>query len=374
MKIAVVQDWLPFMGGSERVLSNILELYPDAPVYTTIANPDKLDEPIKSANIITSFLQKKNKPVKNHRMLLPFMPTAIESFDLNEYDVVISSSSSVAKAAITAPNTLHICYCHTPMRYAWDFSSQAAGMLGKHKILAKYLKYFMTWMRVWDYSSAARVDDYIANSKYVARRIKKYYGRDSVVINPPVRCRLFEVSDEVEDFYLCASRLQEYKRFDLAIEACNRTGAKLKIIGDGPDRERLEKMAGPTIEFLGRAPDDVLKESYAKCKAYLFPGEEDFGITPLEAQASGRPVIAYGRGGALETVVDGKTGLFFNEQTPEALIDAMQRFEEMSFDPQVIRRHAEEFDESVFKEKLKAYVDERIVAFFGHSLDAQEAQ
>lgn len=281
MKIALVHDWLPFMGGAERVLSDFIELYPDAPVYTLLCNKDNMDEPIKSANIITSYLQKDGKVIENHRKLFPFMPTAIENFDLNEYDVVLSDSSCVAKGVITNPACVHICYCHSPMRYAWEFSYEnASQMAGRHRITGKLLNYFLSIMRVWDYSSSARVDYFIANSKHVAKRIRKHYKRDCVVINPPVRCSLFNISDVDGDYFLCVSRLQEYKRIDLAIEACNRLGVKLKVIDTGPDEKKLRAMAGPTIEFLGRAPDEEMKKCYAECRAFLFPGEEDFGITP----------------------------------------------------------------------------------------------
>lgn len=361
MKIALVHDWLPFMGGAERVLSDFIELYPDAPVYTLLCNKSKMEEPIKSANIITSKLQKKGKEIENHRKLFPFMPTAIESFDLNEYEVVLSDSSCVAKGVITNPSTVHICYCHTPMRYAWEFSFEnAQQMVGKHKIIGKFLNYFLTIMRLWDYSSAARVDYFIANSQHVAKRIRKHYNREAIVINPPVRCNLFNISDVNGDYFLCVSRLQEYKRVDLAIRACNQLGLKLKIIGSGPDESKLKKIAGPSIEFLGRTSDEVMKQCYAECKALLFPGEEDFGITPLEAQASGRPVIAYGKGGALETVIEGKTGIFFKEQTVDSLVEAIQRFENMSFDKKVLREHAEKFDDEVFKNKIKKFVDEKV--------------
>ena len=220
MKIALVHDWLPFMGGAERVLSDFIEVYPDAPVYTLLCNKEKMEEPIKSANIITSKIQKQGKEIKNHRKLFPFMMTAIESFDFNEYDVVLSSSSSVAKGIITNPSCVHICYCHSPMRYAWEFSYEYAGkMAGNHKIINKVLEYFLTLIRIWDYSTSARVDYYIANSQHVAKRIKKHYRRDAVVINPPVRCSLFNISDVDGDYFLCVSRLQEYKRIDIAIQA-----------------------------------------------------------------------------------------------------------------------------------------------------------
>lgn len=364
MKIALVHDWLPFMGGAERVLTNFYELYPDAPIYTTICNKSKIDGPLKEANIITSYLQRKNKEIENHRRLFPFMMTAIESFDLNEYDVVLSDSSSVAKGVITPPDTLHICYCHSPMRYAWEFSHEYAGkMAGKGKLKSKLLNYFLTGVRLWDNASSDRVDYFIANSQNVAKRIWKHYRRESVVIHPPVRCNLFNISDIDEDYFLIVSRLQEYKRIDLAIEACNKLGVPLVIIGDGPDRARLESMADGNIKFLGRESDEVIKDHYAKCRAFLFTGEEDFGITPLEAMASGRPVIAYRKGGALETVVENKTGVFFDNQTTEDLIKAIEKFEGMTFDKKEIRKHAETFDEHVFKEKIEKFINEKYIEF-----------
>lgn len=359
MKIALIHDWLPFMGGAERVLINFLEMYPEAPIYTTIANKDKLDNPLKDAEIITSSLQRGKKNVENHRKLFPFMPTAVESFNLNEFDIVLSSSSSVAKAVITNPNTMHICYCHSPMRYGWEFSYEYAGkMAGGSKLKKKVLGYFLSIMRLWDNVSSDRVDFFIANSENVARRIWKHYRRESVVIHPPVRCSLFKPCDVDEDYFLILSRLQEYKRIDVAVEAFNKNGLPLVIIGDGPEREKLEKMANSNIKFLGRQSDDVIKEYYAKCRAFIFPGEEDFGITPLEAQACGRPVIAYGKGGALETVVNNLTGVFFEEQTATSLNEAIEKFNEMKFDKNEIRKHAETFDESIFKVKMQNYINE----------------
>ena len=360
MKIGLIHDWLPFMGGAERVLINFLEVYQDAPIYTTICNKKNLDEKLQNAKIITSNLQKGDKFIKNHRNLFPFMPTAIESFDLNEYDIILSSSSSVAKSVITNPATMHVCYCHSPMRYGWEFSYEYAGkMAGGNSLKSKLLSYFLTGIRIWDNASADRVDYFIANSENVAKRIWKHYRRESVVIHPPVRCNLFNISDVDENYFLVVSRLQEYKRIDLVVEAFNKLGLPLIIIGDGPEKEKLVKLAKGNIKFLGRVDDLVIKEHYSKCKALLFPGEEDFGITPLEAMASGRPVIAFKKGGALETVVDQETGMFFEEQTKESVMGAIESFEKIKFDKKVIRRHAEKFDEKIFKEKIQKFVEEK---------------
>lgn len=364
MRIAFVHDWLPFMGGAERVLTNFHELYPEAPIYTTICNRNKINGSLREAEIITSYLQKNDKEIKNHRYLFPFMMSAIEEFNLNEYDVVLSDSSSVAKGVITSPDTMHICYCHSPMRYAWEFSHEyAEKMTGGIKLKARLLRYFLTGVRIWDIVSANRVDYFIANSENVARRIWKHYRRESVVIHPPVRCNLFNLSEINEDYFLIVSRLQEYKRIDLAVEAFNKLGLPLIIIGDGPERRKLEKLAKDNIKFLGRETDEVIKEYYKKCRAFIFAGEEDFGITPLEAMASGRPVIAYGKGGALETVVKNKTGVFFYNQTCEALIKAIKEFENMTFNKVEIRKHAEEFDESKFKQKIKSFMEEKYSVF-----------
>lgn len=364
MKLALVHDWLPFMGGAENVLGNMAEVFSDAPIYTTICNKSKLNGILKDANIITTHLQKTGKEIKNHRNLFPFMPTAMESFDLNQYDVVISSSTCVGKSIITNPNTLHICYCNTPMRYAWEFMQEYIGPLkGKGSLKNKLTSYLMTFMRIWDYASSARVDVFIGNSVNVAKRIRKHYRREAYVIHPPVRCNFFNISDEDGDFYLCVSRLQEYKRVDIAVKACTQLNIPLVVIGDGPQRQMLEAMAGPTVKFLGRVSDEVIKEHYAKCKAFLFPGQEDFGITPLEAQASGRPVVAYGKGGALETIIDDETGLFFYEQTVDAMKEAILKINGMSFNKQTLRTHAMKFDESIFKEKLSKFVEEKYAEF-----------
>ncbi|KAA5806377.1 glycosyltransferase family 4 protein [Thermoanaerobacterium thermosaccharolyticum] len=364
MKIAIVHDWLTNMGGAERVILAFHEIFPDAPIYTTVFNPDRLPDEFKKIDVRTSFIQRLPKAKTKYNMYLPFMPTAFEQFDLSEYDIVLSSSSSCAKGVLTRPDTLHICYCHTPMRYAWDFYSEYKESAPKWQ--KKFIPFLMNYIRMWDRLSADRVDYFIANSNEVAKRIKKHYRRESVVINPPVNTDFYTLVDEDEDYFLIVSRLVEYKRIDIAVEAFNELGYKLIIIGDGPEKEKLESKAKANIEFLGRLPDEEVREYYAKCKAFIFPGEEDFGITPLEAQASGRPVIAYGRGGVLDSVVDGVTGVFFDKQNKESLKEAIVKFKDMKFDKNLIRKHAEEFDINIFKKKVYDFVIEKYREFKGN--------
>ncbi|GKU31660.1 glycosyltransferase family 4 protein [Clostridium folliculivorans] len=361
MNIALVHEWLTNMAGSERVVINFKELYKDAPLYTTMYDPEKLDKELQDIDVRTSFLQKKVK--KGHQRFLPFMPMAFESFDLNEYDVILSSSSSCAKGVVTNPNTMHVCYCHTPMRYAWEFYYEYADKTEMKKIKKTFLKYFMNYMRIWDRLAADRVDYFIANSENVAKRIWKHYRKESVVIHPPVRCKLFNIGEKDDDFFLILSRLVPYKRIDLAVKAFNELGLPLVIIGDGEERSKLEAIAKGNIQFLGRQPDEVIKEYYSRCRGFVFPGEEDFGITPLEAQSCGRPVIAYGKGGVLETVIEGETGVFFEEQTTESLVEAVRRFENMTFDKQAIRKHAETFDEEIFKQKIENFINDKYEEF-----------
>ncbi len=357
MKIAIVHDWLTNMGGAEQVVINFKEVYKEAPIYTTFYNPNKLDDKLKNIEVKTSHLQKK-KMVENHKKYFPLMPIAFEKFDLNEYDVVISSSSSCAKGVLTKPGSIHICYCHTPMRYAWEKRDEYTQGMGKLK--KKLVEILCHYMRIWDVSSSNRVDYFIANSTEVQKRIKKHYKRDSIVINPPVRCNMFNISETDGDYYLVLSRLVGYKRFDLAVQACSELGKKLVVIGEGPEREKLEKLANENVTFLGRQPDEVVKKYMSECKALLFPGEEDFGIVPVEAQSCGRPVIAYGKGGVLDSVIDGKTGIFFKEQTVDSVKRAIEKFETMKFDKEEIRKHALKFDENVFQEKIRKFVEEKV--------------
>ena len=355
MKVAIVHDWLTNMGGAEQVVINMKKCYKDAPIYTSLYTPDNLSDELK--NVRTSCLQKKNKKQINHKKYYPFMPTAFERFDLNEYDVVISSSSCCAKGVITKPNSVHICYCHTPMRYAWDKRDEYAEGMGKLK--KKLIRILLHYMRIWDVVSSNRVDYFIANSNEVKTRIQKHYKRDSIVINPPVRCKFFDISKTDGDYYLVLSRLVGYKRFDLAVKACKELNKKLVVIGEGPERANLEKIAegNKNITFLGRQSDEMVKKYMSECKALLFPGEEDFGIVPVEVQACGRPVIAYGKGGVLDSVIDGKTGIFFMNQTVEDVKTAIQKLENTKFDKEEIRKHAMQFDEEEFRKKLTEFVE-----------------
>ena len=354
-KVAIVHDWLTNMGGAEQVVINFKRIYPEAPIYTMFYAEEKLDKELKNIDVKTSFLQKK-KTITNHKKYYPLMPLAFENFDLNSYDIILSSSSCCAKGVLTNPNTKHICYCHTPMRYAWD---QREEYLENTKGLKrKLIKVLLHCMRMWDYISSNRVDYFIANSTEVQKRIKKHYGRDSVVINPPVRCNLFNISENDGDYYLVVSRLVKYKRYDLAVKACKELNRKLVIIGEGPEKEKLQSMANENVIFLGRQPDEVVKKYMSECKALIFPGKEDFGIVPVEAQASGRPVIAFGEGGVLDSVIPDETGVFFHEQSVESLKEAIIQFEHMKFDKNKIRQHALNFDEQVFQQKIKQYIEE----------------
>lgn len=360
MKIALVHDYLVQCGGAEKVLECFCELFPRAPIYTLIYD-EKLTHGIFSQkDIRTSFLQKIPFSKTRHRIFPPLMAMAIEQFDFSNYDVVLSDSSSFAHGIITRPETLHICYMHTPMRYAWDDCQKYTEDFYFPKFIKKIVPLFMNYIRVWDRVSADRPDALIANSNFIAKRIKKYYKRDSSVIHPPVETRNFYVTPESGDYFLLVGRLMAYKRFDIVIEAFNKLGWKLKIIGRGTEINRLKKIAGPNIEFLGRLDDKELYEHYSRCKAFIFPQEEDFGITAIEAMASGRPIIAYRGGDIPEHMEEGKTGLFFDRQNPECLIGALKKFNEKDFNRAYIRSKALEFDKEIFKAKIKEYIDKEL--------------
>ena len=357
MKIALVHDYLVQYGGAERVLEAFTELYPYAPIYTLIYDPDAMHGVFAAKRIYTSFLQKSRLVRKHHRLFPPLMPLAIEQFDFSKYDVVLSDSSSYAKGILTRPETLHISYMHTPMRYAWDDCQKYTEDFGFPRFIKKLVPFFMNPIRIWDRVSADRVDRIIANSNFVAARIQKYYRKDSIVIHPPVDINRFSIAPVQKDYYLMVGRLIAYKRHDIAIEAFNRLKLPLKIIGRGPEMERLKKLAGPTIEFLGRVDEEELPRYYSECRGFIFPQEEDFGIVAIEALASGRPLIAYRGGDIPEHMEEGRMGVFFDEQTSKAIVEAVQKFETMTFDPEEIRSRVLHFDKDQFKAKIKDYIE-----------------
>ncbi|MDP1845310.1 MAG: glycosyltransferase [Candidatus Moranbacteria bacterium] len=357
MKIALVHDYLVQYGGAERVLECFMEIWPYAPIYTLIYDEGKTHGIFKKKRIYTSFLQKFPYSRSNHRVFPALMPPAIEQFDFSKYDIVLSDSSSFAKGIITPPETLHICYCHTPMRYAWDDCQKYIQEFGFPKIVKKFIPFIMNYIRLWDRVSADRVDEYIANSKFVAGRIKKYYQKKSIVINPPVDIQKFYLDEKKEGYFLMVGRLMAYKRFDIVIEAFNALGWPLKIIGRGPDLKRLKKMAKPNIEFSGRLSDEDLARTYARAKAFIFPQEEDFGIVAMEAMASGKPIIAFRGGDIVEHVREGEEGLFFDKQNSKDIIEVLKKFDSGSFDPVHIRERSLGFDREIFKGRMKDYAE-----------------
>lgn len=360
MRVAIVNDWIANMGGAERVLLAVHDVFPDAPVFCTLAKYSNLSEEVRALDIRTSFLQKLPFAGKVYQRLLPLAPLALEQFDLSEYDVVISMSFSCAKGVITRPDTAHICFCHTPMRYAWDMFHEYRDKERLSGLTRLVMAPIMNYLRIWDYASSARVDYFVANSTAVARRIRKYYRRDCTIIPPPVESTYFTPNGVKRfEYYLYVSRLVRYKRADLAVEAFNRLGLPLLVVGEGPEKQRLERIAAPNVKFVGRKSEEALRELYRGCRALIFPQEEDFGIVPLEAQACGRPVIAYGVGGALDTVVPGTTGIFFADQTVDSLVSAVGSFRESEFNSSEIRGHACSFDTSVFKSSFRGFVEQK---------------
>lgn len=368
MKVALVHDHLAQDGGAERVLQALQELYPQAPTYVLVYEPERANAAFRGRDIRTSFLQDLPFGRRRYQWFLPLMPTAIERYDLHEYELVISSTSSLAKGILTRPETLHLCYCHTPTRYLWSDTHQYLEEFPTNRLIKAFLPFYLTKLRQWDRLAADRVDDFVANSGPVRDRIWKYYRRPSTIIHPPVDTDRFHRATTVGDYYLSGGRLVPYKRFDLIIRAFNRLGLKLKIFGSGPEYRYLRSFAGPNIEFVGRVPDADRAELYARALAFIHPQEEDFGITAVESMAAGRPVIAYGVGGARETVLDGVTGVFFHEQTWEALGDAVIRFRPEQFDAARIRAQAQTFDTRVFTDQLRAHVDQAWARFQTHRL------
>ena len=361
MKSVIVHDWLISQGGAELVLEEIYKLYP-SPIYTLLYDSVNFSESwLKNAEVHTSFIQKLPMSKKYYRYYLPLFPLAIEQFDLSEFDLIISSSHAVAKGVLKNSRQTHICYCHTPMRYAWDLYHQYIKQLNLDKGMKGFIaKLIFHYIRMWDYTSSQRVDHFVANSQSVAERIKKTYGRTAEVIYPPVDTDFFSINEKREDYYITVSRLVPYKRMDIIVGAFSlRKDKKLLVVGDGPDYERLKRMAGKNVEFLGRLSRVHLRSYLEKARAFVHMAEEDFGIAMVEAQACGIPVIAYGKGGASEVVINEKTGILFWKQTPEELLKAIDRFErlEESFMPKSIRANAERFSKEVFRKKFMAFVD-----------------
>ncbi len=362
MKVALIHDWLNGMRGGEKILEVLCELFPQATIHTLLCEREKLSPTIARMDIKTSLLQSFPSRRTRYRYYLPLFPWLIERFDLSDYNLVVSTSHCVAKGVRPPKDGLNICYCLTPMRYVWYFRREYFHHWGWRRHL---LKPVFAYLKRWDMASSKRVNRWLSISQNVAARIKKIYNRDSDIIYPPVDADFFNPVAEVGNYYLIVSALVAYKRVDLAVQAFNKLKLPLKIAGIGPERNRLEAMADKNVEFLGWIPDEEIRDLYRGCKAFIFPGEEDFGITPLEAQACGRPVIAYGKGGVLETVKDGVTGILFEEQTADALAAAVRKAGKTSFSPNTLRANALRFDRKLFKERLKDYIEKAIAEFYG---------
>lgn len=369
MKVAIVQEWLVTVGGSDKVVKAILDVFPDADIYTLVAKKEVCDElGIPWEKVHTSFIQKMPLGTKKHRAYLPLFPFAIEQFDLRGYDVVISSSHCVAKGVLTKADQLHICYCHSPIRYCWDMYNEYLEESHLDKGFKSWLVRLMLHpIRQFDAIAGSRVDYYISNSDYVGQRIRKTYRRKATTIHPNIDISNFELCNDKQEYYLASSRLVAYKKIDTIIEAFNQMpDKKLVVIGGGPNLEAYRKLANDNVTVMGYQPFDVLKDKMQHAKAFVFAADEDFGMIPIEAQSCGTPVIAYGHGGSLETVNGGKTGLFFYEQTPEAIVEAVNKFEAMGsqpFAPADCRQWAEGFSEERFKREIKEFVEEKYEEF-----------
>ncbi len=360
MRVALVHDYLNQYGGAERVLEVLHEMYPDAPVFTILLSLGKLPPRFREWRVSPSFVQRLPLVERHYHKYFFLFPIAVEGFDMDGFDVVISVSSAWAKGVITSTDTCHISYCLTPMRFGW-FWYHPTLTRQSNWLYRSGLQYFLNRVRVWDVVSANRVDHFVATSNLVKKRIEKYYRRDSEVIHPPVNCDFFDIAPEEEtgDYFLIVSRLRPYKALEIAIRAFNKLGLPLLVVGEGSVRRELERMARPNIHFLGRLSDEDLLHYYQRCVALVFPTLEDFGISPLEANACGRPVIAFRGGGAAETITDGDSGVFFYPQTAEALVDAVKSFDPSSFEPEKVRRNSLRFDSSVFRQRLGALVQKR---------------
>ncbi len=356
LKIAIVCDWLTVFAGAERVVYELSRLFPKATIYTSLFD-DKNCAAFKDRNVVESWLRYMPFARRFHRLYLPFMPLVFERIDLSEYDIVISSSHSASKGIITKPGTLHISYCHSPMRYVWDQSHSYQKNFRSFLPLKFLYSPILHRIRQWDRVAADRVDRYISNSKYISKRIKKYYKRDSTVIYPPVNLDFFRPSKNREDYYLAVGRLIPYKRFDLLVSVFNELKLPLIIVGDGPDSNELKKMANSNIKFLGKISDDELKNIYSSAKALIFPQVEDFGIVPLEAMASGTPVIAYSKGGAMESVTEGVSGIFFHEQNEVELKKAIEKFEKMDWNTDEIVKSVNKFSPARFRVEILHFME-----------------
>jgi glycosyltransferase involved in cell wall biosynthesis len=371
LKVALVHDWLTGMRGGEKVLEIFAQLFPAAPIFTLLHNQRSVSSSLESHPIFTSFVDRLPLKKSKYRHYLPLFPLAIEQFNLKDFQLILSTSHCAAKGIITPPDALHISYIHTPMRYVWDmyhdyFGSKRSGWLAR-----KIIPLFAHFLRTWDVSSSNRVDWFIANSRHVARRIKKYYGREASVIYPPVDTSQFQVSHNPGKYFLVVSALVPYKKTDLAISAFNQLGEKLVVVGNGPELRKLKRKARANIEFVSWQSPQNLASYYSECKALIFPGEEDFGMVPVEAMACGKPVIAFARGGALETVIEQNpstqlqsSGVYFYQQTAEGLIQAVKSFNQLDWDPEFISRHARNFDKSIFQHKMVDFIQEKCNQFF----------
>ena len=364
-QVAVVHEWFVDHSGSEKVVEQILKVFPHADIFSVVEFlPENLKYFVQNKKVKTTFIQKLPFAKKKYRSYLPLMPFAIEQLDLSGYDIIISSNHAVAKGVLTRSNQIHFCYCHSPMRYAWDlyhqYMEESKVGYGLKGLLTRWV---LHKIRQWDVIASYRVDHFIANSSYVAKRIKRNYNRSADVIYPPVAIDSFKCVEKKEDYYVTLSRLVQYKKVDVIVEAFNKLpDKKLIVLGDGPDKGKLKKLAGPNIEFKGFVEQEEINSYVSRAKAFVYSADEDFGITPVEAQACGTPVIAYGKGGVLETVIEGQTGLFYEKQSATYLASAIKEFEEMhkKFDPKFIHIHAQQFSEERFKQEMFEYVDEKL--------------
>ena len=352
MKVAIVHDYLNQPGGAERVVATLHRMYPDAPIFTTIYDPAVVGEPLASADVRVSWMQRLPGWRKHFKAYLPLYPLAVRSFDLRDFDLIISSSSAFAKGVRVPKGAVHVCYCYTPMRFAWSFDAYVgrSSLSALSRVAASVV---MGPMRRWDVSTARHVHRFIAISNEIAKRVRDIYDRDCDVIFPPVDVERFHARPNPEDFFLIVSRLNSYKRIDLAVAACTARGLPLVIVGDGPDRPQLQAAAGPTVRFLGRLPDAEVTDLFARCRALILPGAEDFGLTPLEANAAGRPVVAFARAGALDTVHPGFTGVLFDEPTADSLAKALDALVARDWDQDVLRAHADTFSEETFAARFR---------------------